>query len=119
MKTLTFNLMLKTMLKLEILKIANAFLIDTFDVPVTVRILDVTNCSRSGDKSIDDINKSHGFLDELRVFYCHGLSEDSNLTGDVHRLYICETKLTVDIFKNLTSIKELSVRRCPSIHSLP
>lgn len=118
-KSETLKIILSPMKNLETLKITGAFLIEDFDVPKTIKSLNLTNCSRLNDKFIENINKTHTHLDELIISYCYGFSKDSVLTIDVNRLFICETKLTVNFFKNLKNIKELSVKRCPNISSLP
>lgn len=119
LRALSLNLMLKSMPNLEILRVTGAFLIDNFDVPGSVRILDVTNCSRLDDGFIDKINSGQGPLEELRLSYCYGFSKNAELLIDVQRLFICETKLSGRFIGNQKNLRQLSVKRCRNISSLP
>lgn len=105
--------------ELEILKIKGGFLIENFTVPRTVRILDVSYCSRLRDAFIEDISATFKSLEELNVSYCHGLSETCALGVDVQRLCIDETNVSDAFFlgmQGLLEIQELSLSMCPKIH---
>lgn len=118
-KPQTLNIILGSMNALQVLKITGAFLLDSFVLPPSVRILDVTNCSRLNDEFISSINESFTSLDELRLSYCYGISKNARLTTNVSRLYICETKISSDFIKYPENLRHLSIKRCPNINILP
>lgn len=115
----TLNSILKSMSNLKSLKITGAYLIENFNVPITIENLDVTNCSRLRNDFIIGLNKSFKSLKELRLSYCYGFSPDVRLSIDLDHLYICETKLSEFFFQDLQHLKSLSVKMCPNINYLP
>lgn len=118
----TLSNILRDMKSLECLRITGAYLIEDFNLPPGLSILDLSNCSRLSDLIIEKINKLYVKLDELRLSFCYRLTDKAILKTEVKRLYICETNLTESFystFNNISKIEFLSLNNCPKINSLP
>lgn len=113
------NCMLRCMPGIEVLRITGGYLLESFEIPRTLKVLDVSSCSRLQDRFIDSINASFKRLEELRLSHCYGLTSSAMLTAEVENLFICETKLSERFLDNAGSIRSLSVKRCPNINMLP
>ncbi|KAL6122301.1 hypothetical protein NUSPORA_00664 [Nucleospora cyclopteri] len=112
------NHILTCMDKIEVLRITGGYLLNNFNLPATLRVLDLTHCSRIKNTIIEKINKTYEHLDELRLSYCYNLDEKAYLSITVDHLYICETKLTPDFYEHIKDLKSLSVKRCLNINSI-
>jgi Leucine Rich repeat len=118
----TLNEMLRDNDSIEVLRITGAYLIEKFNLPPTLKVLDLTNCSRIENTIITNINDTYKKLEELKLSYCYNLTDEVPLQIEVERLFICESKLSEKFYKNsknLKNMKALSVRRCAKINSLP
>ncbi|KAF7682540.1 DNA repair protein rhp7 [Astathelohania contejeani] len=103
---------------LKELRVTGAYLLENFYLPSTLNILDVTHCSRLNDDFILQINDKFDELEELKLSYCYGISNNILLKCVVKRLFLCETRIT-DFFlrnlnksKNINSVKNNRVKRC-------
>lgn len=115
----TLNCMLRCMPEIEVLRLTGGYLIENFEIPRTLRVLDVANCSRLRDEFISNINATFERLSELRLSYCYGLSSSAMLTIEVDRLFICETRLSERFLESIGNARSLSVKRCPNVNALP
>jgi len=115
----TLNAILSNMERLTVLRITGAYLIENFEIPKTLNILDLTNCSRLSDDFICNLNESLTSLDELRLSFCYGLSSMAQLSLSIKHLFICETKLSENFLQNFEDLTSLSVSMCPNINDLP
>jgi hypothetical protein len=116
----SLNCILSQMAGLKTLKITGAFLLENFNIPTTLSVLDVSNCSRLKNQFIENLNSNRSMsLEELRLSFCYGLTDEAVLEIQVSNLFICETRLTERFYSNLTKLKSLSVKRCPKINSIP
>lgn len=114
----TLNCILSQMDNLEVLRITGAFLLETFNIPPTLHVLDVSNCSRLKNTFIDSINLALGKLDELRLSFCYGFTAESELCIEITHLFICETRFNESFYSRLKNLKTLSIKRCPNIDTV-
>lgn len=112
------NSILKHSPGIEVLRITGGFMIRGFEIPVSLKTLDVSYCSRIEDDFVENINKKFTYLDELRLSHCRRLSEQCMLKAEVSRVYVCGTRLSNSFFlsmRNICKIKHLSAPRCINI----
>lgn len=113
------NFILKNMIELSVLRLSGAFLVENIYLSKSLKVLDVTNCSRLKDDFIENLNGTFSFLEELRLSYCYGLTSKSMLKFTVKNLWICETRLSDEFLFDIENVKTLSIKRCPNINKLP